>query len=157
MRRGFTLIELLVTITIIAILIALMLPAVQQAREAARRAQCKNNLRQIGLAIHNYESTYTKLPSAGEGTLRTTNPPVRRLFPTSTFTLALPYIDQSPVYNLLDFRYHYSNSLNSTNTTAAKTKIGTFICASNPNAILNDLFGFGNVDYMPVAYKETLL
>ena len=67
--RGFTLIELLVVIAIIAILIALLLPAVQQAREAARRSSCKNNLKQIGLAVHNYHDTYRCFPNANSGGL----------------------------------------------------------------------------------------
>src|SRR6478609_9253350 len=87
--RGFTLIELLVVIAIIAVLIALLLPAVQQAREAARRTQCKNNLKQMGLAVANYESTYTLFPSAGKGVnFSTIN---LAAFPTSTFTQILPY------------------------------------------------------------------
>jgi prepilin-type N-terminal cleavage/methylation domain-containing protein len=151
--RGFTLIELLVVIAIIAILIALLLPAVQQAREAARRTQCRNNLKQMGLAIHNYESTYTRFPSAGEGTDRTLTPVSRRFVTNSAFTACLPFIDQAPVYNLFNFSLHYSNSLNSTNRAAASTKIAGFLCPSNANGV-NDAFAFGNTDYMPIAYTD---
>src|ERR1700758_1171263 len=95
--RGFTLIELLVVIAIIAVLIALLLPAVQQAREAARRTQCKNNLKQMGLGLHNYESTFKVFPSSGESPLPS-NTGLTVFFPASTFSLILPYIDQAPIY-----------------------------------------------------------
>lgn len=91
-RRGFTLIELLVVIAIIAVLIALLLPAVQQAREAARRSQCNNNFKQLGLALHNYHDTYNVLPfgcrSTGWG--------------MSFWISILPYIDQAPLYNQIN-------------------------------------------------------
>ena len=101
--RGFTLIELLVVIAIIAILIALLLPAVQQAREAARRSQCKNNLKQIGLALHNYESTHGRFPSGGEGT--DYQYLARRLFPVSAFTACLPFMDQGPLYRRMNLNF----------------------------------------------------
>src|SRR6059058_4656714 len=97
--RGFTLIELLVVIAIIAVLVALLLPAVQQAREAARRSQCKNNLKQLGLAAHNYESTFSRFPTSGEGTDESTNPTVRKFFPVSFNVAVLPYVDQAPLYS----------------------------------------------------------
>ncbi|MDB5339874.1 MAG: hypothetical protein JWN70_5493 [Planctomycetaceae bacterium] len=90
--RGFTLIELLVVIAIIAVLIALLLPAVQQAREAARRAQCKNNLKQFGLAFHNYSETYGTFPSGGFGQ-----------FSISWYGSILPQMEQSTTYNKLAF------------------------------------------------------
>lgn len=95
-KRAFTLIELLVVIAIIAVLIALLLPAVQQAREAARRTQCKNGLKQIGLAMHNYDSTYSTFPigsrNDGQGG-----------FGPSWWAGVLPYMDQAPLYNKLTF------------------------------------------------------
>lgn len=92
-RRGFTLIELLVVIAIIAILIALLLPAVQQAREAARRTQCKNNLHQLGVAMHNYHESYNCLPFGQGGTG----------IQYSAISQLLPYFDQAPAYNQIDF------------------------------------------------------
>ncbi|WP_437226849.1 DUF1559 domain-containing protein [Planctomicrobium sp. SH661] len=91
-NRGFTLIELLVVIAIIAVLIALLLPAVQQAREAARRSQCKNNLKQLGLAIHNYHDTYNAFPAAAFGVFR-----------HSWAMAILPYLEQAAVYNRMNF------------------------------------------------------
>ena len=100
-RRGFTLIELLVVIAIIAVLIALLLPAVQQAREAARRTQCKNNLKQFGLALHNYHDTYNLFPpfAGGSGTPNagSGNPGFRTRL--SGFVAILPYMDQAPLFN----------------------------------------------------------
>src|SRR4249920_2104502 len=87
-RRAFTLIELLVVIAIIAVLVALLLPAVQQAREAARRSQCSNNLKQMGLAIHNFENARQALPSSRLGPQHAT-----------WFVQILPYVEQTDLYN----------------------------------------------------------
>jgi prepilin-type N-terminal cleavage/methylation domain-containing protein len=107
--RGFTLIELLVVIAIIAILIALLLPAVQQAREAARRTQCKNNLKQMGLALHNYMDVFGRLPPAGIHNVEITNN--NGLSPSSAstswgpswITLSLPYFEQANLYAQYNF------------------------------------------------------
>ena len=93
-RRGFTLIELLVVIAIIAVLIALLLPAVQQAREAARRTQCKNNLKQVGLALHTYHDTFTVFPFG------MSSPALKN---TTGWVMLLPYFDQAALYNTLNF------------------------------------------------------
>src|SRR5882724_3782063 len=96
-RRGFTLIELLVVIAIIAVLVALLLPAVQQAREAARRSQCKNNLKQYGLAMHNYHEAHGMFAIGG------TNWGGPGL---SFHARLLPYMDQTPLYNMINQRYN---------------------------------------------------
>src|SRR6185369_16613349 len=92
-RSGFTLIELLVVIAIIAVLIALLLPAVQQAREAARRSQCKNNLKQVGLALHGYHDTFLRFPAMRGG------PDLQRGGDFVGFISILPQLDQGPLYN----------------------------------------------------------
>lgn len=106
-QRGFTLIELLVVIAIIAILIALLLPAVQQAREAARRSTCKNKLKQVGLAVHNYFTAHSVLPPSGinYGWCRLSNSgtdPNRRNQNTNGLSLLLPFLDQNPLYEQIN-------------------------------------------------------
>ncbi len=106
-RRGFTLIELLVVIAIIAILIALLLPAVQQAREAARRTQCKNMLKQWGLALHNYHDTFNTLPQGATAIAgNNANGPANFTF----HVMLLPYIEQANLYALFNFNVGYSNN-----------------------------------------------
>jgi len=102
-RRGFTLIELLVVIAIIAILIALLLPAVQQAREAARRSSCKNNLKQFGLAIHNYHEAHRSFPSGWIGVEPGVGSNVEFGSGWGWGTMLLPYTDQAPLYNKINF------------------------------------------------------
>ncbi|MDZ4687762.1 MAG: DUF1559 domain-containing protein [Planctomycetaceae bacterium] len=135
---GFTLIELLVVIAIIAILIALLLPAVQQAREAARRTQCRNNLKQIGLALHNYHDTFNLItPLAyGDGGAN-----AGASTPTWAWTsMILPYIDQAPLYNQMN---PGPNTLKALANTAAlrpllQTVIPGFLCPSDPGQNLNN-------------------
>lgn len=105
-RHGFTLIELLVVIAIIAILIALLLPAVQQAREAARRSTCKNNMKQIGLALHNYHDVFTSFPIGAQSPM---NKPNWRVG-------ILPYLDQAPLFNSLNINAAFQSACSSSST-----------------------------------------
>jgi len=130
-RRGFTLIELLVVIAIIAVLVALLLPAVQQAREAARRTQCRNNMRQIGIALHHYESTSRRLPIGCQGCMFQPIPGFQYKR-TSWNTSLLPYLDQQPLFDSYDF----GSSFNSpANRFAGGAVLSVYLCPStaSPN------------------------
>ncbi|MCH8830717.1 MAG: DUF1559 domain-containing protein [Planctomycetes bacterium] len=102
-KRGFTLIELLVVIAIIAILIALLLPAVQQAREAARRTQCRNNLKQLGIAMHNYHETYGQFPLTIFNTVTSQGPTWGAGSKGSYLVRLLPYLEQGPAFRAINF------------------------------------------------------
>ena len=159
-RRGFTLIELLVVIAIIAVLIALLLPAVQSAREAARRAQCVNNLKQFGLAIHNYHSSNDVFPMGaslcyynyGGGY------PCTTWNNWSAHAMMLNYLEQAPLYNAINFSMEGRGSdyASAANSTAYNAKIAVFLCPSDPNGgRVNDNCYYGSVGDTTNAGSDT--
>lgn len=139
--RGFTLIELLVVIAIISLLIALLLPAVQAAREAARRAQCANNLKQLALALHNYESTVGALPAAAQGIRDLPSPPyfIGACYMNYTgYHMMLPFLEQSAAFNATNFSVGFPTDAGSwfgwtfpDNSTTFQHQAAAFLCPSN--------------------------
>src|SRR3954466_8729198 len=125
-RRAFTLIELLVVIAIIAVLIALLLPAVQAACEAARRAQCVNNLKQLGLAVMNYADAVGALPPTGLNTPGTATPDF------AMKPRLLPYMEQTAAYNALNFSALF-NDAQGMNFTVRCIQVATLVCPSDGN------------------------
>ena len=167
-HRGFTLIELLVVIAIIAVLIALLLPAVQSAREAARRIQCVNNLKQLGLAMANYHDSLGTFPIGRQGINRPVGDPGYLGDPTgsnhrrSWALLVLPYFEQGNLYNAVNFSGSYNNQ---ENLTVIDNGIGLFMCPSDPNVDSNRLGGlaqrsanymvnWGNATYYQSSYDN---
>jgi prepilin-type N-terminal cleavage/methylation domain-containing protein/prepilin-type processing-associated H-X9-DG protein len=132
-RNGFTLVELLVVITIVGILIALLLPAVQAARESARHMQCTNNLKQIGLALHGYAAQYGRLPNSGNA-MQDDYSPLARL---------LPFVEQTNLNELIDFRISMGHiarvDLPVALRPAAATVVPLFLCPSDGEKPLHDL------------------
>ncbi|RUL89311.1 DUF1559 domain-containing protein [Tautonia sociabilis] len=126
-RRGFTLIELLVVIAIIGVLIALLLPAVQSAREAARRTGCVNNLKQLGLAMHNYHDLHQTLPP---GRVRSRVEGLGLVY--SAFAQVLPQLDQGPLFDSINFNLNADRGIGLLeNDTARRTRVATFLCPSD--------------------------
>jgi prepilin-type N-terminal cleavage/methylation domain-containing protein len=134
--KGFTLIELLVVIAIIAILVALLLPAVQSAREAARRSECKNKLKQLGLAMHNYHGTHSIFPPSPVGGPRNCGGTAKETWlGWSGMAMLLPFIDQEPLYNQANFDYYWDcNNATHRNRTVNRANLPALTCPSDPGS-----------------------
>ena len=137
-RRGFTLIELLVVIAIIAILVALLLPAVQQAREAARRAECKSKMKQLGVALHNYHDVHSVFPGNEVGCVRNPGTTANRCWEGwSGLAMILPFVDAAGLYEEADFNTYWNRTAannGKNNRTVSTTLLPVFLCPSDPTA-----------------------
>ena len=159
-RPAFTLIELLVVIAIIGVLAGLLLPAVQRVRESAARTQCANNMRQMGIALHNFNDEYRHFPSGGEGNIGGDSPnyAIKNLtyFDLhSVFTMMLPFVEHQDVYSQFDLRYAYNDTAAPQNIAAAGNVIPSYLCPSNPlRPSGQDSSGYGYTDYGPIIYTD---
>ena len=139
--RGFTLVELLVTIGIIGVLVGLLLPAVQAAREAARKASCQNNLRQIGIALHNYHDVHKVLPTGCIEWRAWNAPPSRRQFAWSA--MLLPFLEEQNLHQQINWSKAYDAPENSG---VSKTDLPVYLCPSEPDFIPhNGLISYGGI------------
>ena len=150
-RPGFTLVELLVVIAIIGILVALLLPAIQAAREAARRAECSNNLKQFGVALHNYHDTFNKFP-AGIG-------PAVKATPTATvwdgwnawggIAPLTGFLEQQQLYDQIvwDVYWNWNASGTNDNRFVADTRVDGFTCPSDPGSRVSYTSNMGPISY----------
>ncbi len=149
-RNAFTLVELMVVIAIIGILVGLLLPAVQAARESGRRSQCFNNLRQIGIAFHSYEGACRVFPHGGAGSVSLTDSTIRSRWRLSWGAALLPHLEQAPLYALIDRKQPY---IHPNNAAAGGTIVPNYLCPSGPQREL--LRPNGDSTGSPAIYART--